>query len=47
MLFCTLSVLTEEAKKRSGELYIIEAEIRGMPAVQPLLTEHQQKLIHY
>ncbi|EHM3033373.1 IS66 family transposase [Escherichia coli] len=38
----TPSALTEEALKRIGELYAIEAEIRGMPAVQRL-TERQQK----
>ncbi len=36
------SALTEEALKRIGELYAIEAEIRGMPAKQRL-AERQQK----
>ncbi|MGX3324055.1 IS66 family transposase, partial [Klebsiella pneumoniae] len=38
----TPSALTEEALKRIGELYVIEAEIRGMPAKQRL-AERQQK----
>ncbi len=38
----TPSALTEEALKRIGELYAIEAEIRGMPAEQRL-GERQQK----
>ena len=38
----TPSALTEEALKRIGELYAIEAEIRGMPAKQRL-AERQQK----
>ncbi len=38
----TPSALTEEALKRIGELYAIEADIRGMPAEQ-LLGERQQK----
>lgn len=38
----TPSALTEEALKRIGGLYAIEADIRGMPAVQRL-TERQQK----
>lgn len=38
----TPSELTEEALKRIGELYAIEAEIRGMPAEQRL-GERQQK----
>jgi len=36
------STLTEEALKRIGELYAIEAEIRGMLAKQRL-GERQQK----
>ena len=36
------AALTEEALKRIGELYAIEAEIRGMPAKQRL-AERQQK----
>ncbi len=39
----TPSALTEEALKRIGELYAIEAEIRGMPAKRRL-AERQQKL---
>ena len=39
----TPSALTEEALKRIGELYAIEAEIRGMPAKQRL-AERQQKV---
>ncbi len=38
----TPSALTDEALKRIGELYIIEAEIRGIPAEQRL-AERQQK----
>ncbi|MCS4445863.1 transposase, partial [Klebsiella pneumoniae] len=38
----TPSALTEEALKRIGELYAIEAEIRGMPAKRRL-AERQQK----
>ena len=38
----TPSALTEEALKRIGELYIIEAEIRGMSAEQRL-AERQLK----
>lgn len=38
----TLSALTDEALKRIGELYVIEADIRGMPAEQRL-AEHQLK----
>lgn len=38
----TPSALTEEALKRIGELYAIEAEIRGMSAEQRL-AERQQK----
>ena len=38
----TPSVLTEEALKRIGELYAVEAEIRGIPAEQRL-AERQQK----
>lgn len=38
----TPSVLTDEALKQIGELYAIEAEIRGIPAEQRL-TERQQK----
>lgn len=38
----TPSALTEEALKRIGELYAIEAEIRGMPAEQRL-AERQRK----
>lgn len=38
----TPSSLTEEALKRIGELYAVEAEIRGIPAEQRL-TERQQK----
>lgn len=38
----TPSALMEEALKRIGELYAIEAEIRGMPAKQRL-AERQQK----
>jgi len=38
----TPSALTEEALKRIGELYAIEAEMRGMPAEQRL-GERQQK----
>ena len=38
----TPSVLTEEALKRIGELYTVEAEIRGMQTEQRL-AERQQK----
>ena len=38
----TPSALTEEALKRIGELYAVEAEIRGIPAEQRL-AERQQK----
>lgn len=38
----TPSALTDEALKRIGELYIIEAEIRGIPPEQRLV-ERQQK----
>lgn len=38
----TPSALTEEALRRIGELYAIEAEIRGMPAEQRLV-ERQLK----
>jgi hypothetical protein len=38
----TPSALTDEALKRIGELYAVEAEIRGMPAEQRL-AERQQK----
>ncbi|EIL36519.1 putative transposase ORF 1, IS66 family protein, partial [Escherichia coli O26:H11 str. CVM9942] len=38
----TPSALTEEALKRIGELYAIEAEIRGMTAEQRL-AERQLK----
>lgn len=38
----TPSALTDEVLKRIGELYAIEAEIRGMPAEQRL-AERQQK----
>ncbi|HGP2816872.1 TPA: transposase, partial [Salmonella enterica] len=38
----TPSALTDEALKRIGELYAVEAEIRAMPAEQRL-AERQQK----
>ncbi|MBN0949349.1 transposase, partial [Pseudomonas aeruginosa] len=38
----TPSALTDEALKRIGELYAIEADIRGMPAEQRL-AERQLK----
>ncbi|EHX40605.1 putative transposase [Escherichia coli DEC12C] len=39
----TPSALTEEALKRIGELYAIEAEIRGMTAEQRLAETSVEK----